>query len=112
PRHFHSVVTDFLPGLNATYKLNAKTNIRLSGSQTVIRPELRELSYLNLYDFELNASVQGRPDLKRTKVTNADLRYEIYPRAGEVINAGVFYKRFVNPIEQYFNGSGTVSSTI
>ncbi|MGC4101433.1 TonB-dependent receptor [Ferruginibacter sp.] len=111
-RHFNSKVTDFLPGLNATYKLDSKTNLRLSASQTVIRPELRELSFLNLYDFELNASVQGDPTLKRTKVTNADLRYEIYPRAGEVINAGIFYKDFVNPIEQYFNGSGTGSSTI
>lgn len=111
PRHFHSVVTDVLPGLNATYKVNNKTNIRLSGSQTVIRPELRELSFLNLYDFELNASVQGRPDLKRTKVTNADLRYELYPRAGEVITAGVFYKYFKDPIEQIFNeGSGGAST--
>ena len=112
PRHTYSKTTDFLPGLNATYKINDKTNLRLSGSQTVIRPELRELSFLNLYDFELNASVQGDPTLKRTKVSNADFRYEIYPRAGEVINAGVFYKNFQNPIEQYFNGSGGGASTI
>ncbi len=111
PRHTHSEVLDFLPGFNATYKLNNKTNIRLSGSQTVIRPELRELSALNIYDFELNASVQGNPKLKRTKVTNADLRYELYPRAGEAITAGVFYKYFKNPIEQYFDeGSGGAST--
>jgi len=112
PRHTYSKVTDFLPGLNATYKLNNKTNIRLSGSQTVIRPELRELSSLNLYDFELNASVQGNPLLKRTKIANFDLRYEIYPRAGEVINAGIFYKHFTNPIEQIFNGLGGGASTL
>lgn len=111
PRHFHTSVTDVLPGVNATYKLNTRTNLRVSGSQTVIRPELRELSFLNLYDFELNASVQGLPTLKRTKVTNADLRYEFYPRAGEVVTAGVFYKYFKNPIEQLFNeGSGGAST--
>lgn len=111
PRHTHTEVIDFLPGVNATVKLNPKTNLRLSGSQTVIRPELRELSFLNLYDFELNASVQGLPSLKRTKVTNLDLRYEIYPRAGEVITAGVFYKYFADPIEQLFNeGSGGAST--
>lgn len=110
-RHFYTKVLDFLPGVNATYKLNPKTNIRLSGSQTVVRPELRELSFLNLYDFELNASVQGKPDLKRTKVTNADLRYEWYPAAGEVLTAGVFYKFFKDPIEQLFNeGSGGAST--
>jgi outer membrane receptor protein involved in Fe transport len=110
-RHSYSKVTDFLPGLNLTYKANSKTNIRLSGSQTVIRPELRELSALNLYDFELNASVQGLPTLKRTKILNTDLRYELYPRAGEVISAGVFYKYFKDPIEQIFNeGSGGAST--
>jgi len=111
PRFTNSRVTDFLPGVNATYKINNKTNLRLSGSQTVVRPELRELSSLNLYDFELNASVQGNPDLERTKVINADFRYEIYPRAGEVFTAGVFYKHFDKPIEQYLNeGSGGAST--
>lgn len=111
PRHTHSQVTDFLPGLNATYKVNNKVNLRLSGSQTVIRPELRELSFLNIYDFELNASVQGNPALKRTKVTNLDFRYEWYPKAGEVLTAGVFYKKFKDPIEQLFNeGSGGAST--
>lgn len=111
PRHTHIIVRDYLPGLNATYKLNKTTNIRLSGSQTVIRPELRELSYLNLYDFELNASVQGKPTLERTKVTNLDLRYELYPQAGEMLTVGVFYKYFNKPIEQIFNeGSGGAST--
>ncbi len=111
PRHTYSKVTDILPGLNATYKVSNKINLRLSGSQTVIRPEFRELSALNLYDFELNASVQGNPSLKRTKVTNADFRFEMYPRSGEVLTAGVFYKYFANPIEQIFNeGSGGAST--
>jgi len=111
PRHTNTKVIDWLPGINATYKINNKTNVRLSGSQTVIRPELRELSFLNLYDFELNASVQGKPDLKRTKVTNLDLRYELYPRAGETYSLGAFYKYFNNPIEQLFNeGSGGAST--
>ena len=110
-RHTYTKVLDVLPGVNATYKLNAKTNLRLSGSQTVIRPELRELSFLNIYDFELNASVQGFPELKRTKVTNLDLRYEIYPASGEVITAGIFYKNFKDPIEQLYERGAGGSST-
>lgn len=111
PRHTHSIVTDYLPGVNATLKLNPKTNLRLSGSQTVIRPELRELSYLNIYDFELNASVQGNPQLERTKVSNLDVRYELYPNPGEVFTVGAFYKHFDKPIEQIFNeGSGGAST--
>ncbi len=111
PRHTHTEVRDYLPGVNATYKLSSRSNLRLSGSQTVIRPELRELSFLNLYDFELNASVQGKPDLKRTKITNFDIRYELYPRGGEVLTVGIFYKHFSDPIEQVFNeGSGGAST--
>lgn len=111
PRHSRVQTTDFLPGINITYKLNGRSNLRITGSQTVIRPELRELSALNLYDFELNASVQGNPNLKRTKVFNADLRYELYPRAGETFNIGGFYKKFKNPIEQFYNDGAGGAST-
>ncbi len=111
PRHTHSKVTDYLPGVNTTIKINQNSNLRITASQTVIRPELRELSFLNIYDFELNASVQGNPSLLRTKITNTDIRYEIYPGSGEVFTAGVFYKNFANPIEQVFSeGSGGAST--
>ncbi len=107
PRHTYSRVTDYLPGVNATFKINQKSNLRATVSQTVIRPELRELSALNIYDFELNASVSGNPSLKRTKITNTDLRYELYPSAGEMFTVGVFYKNFENPIESIFQeGAG------
>jgi outer membrane receptor protein involved in Fe transport len=73
----------------------------------VIRPELRELASFVIYDFELNASVAGNPSLKRTKITNTDIRYELYPAAGELFTVGVFYKNFENPIESIFQeGSG------
>ena len=111
PRHTRSKVTDFLPGLNTTIKIAQKSNLRLTASQTVIRPELRELSFLNIFDFELNASVQGNPNLKRTKITNTDIRYELYPGSGEVFTVGVFYKDFINPIEQIFSeGAGGAST--
>ncbi len=111
PRHSHSTVLDILPGMNLTYKIGSNNNLRLSASQTVIRPELRELSFLNIYDFELNASVQGNPQLKRTKISNFDVRFEKYPKAGEVFTAALFYKSFKDPIEQLFNeGSGGAST--
>ena len=107
PRHTYSQVTDYLPGVNATIKVGDKSNLRITGSQTVIRPELRELASFVIYDFELNASVAGNPSLKRTKITNTDIRYELYPAAGELFTVGVFYKNFENPIESIFQeGSG------
>lgn len=110
PRHVHSTVEDWLPGINITYKLNNKTNLRLSGSQTVVRPEFREISPFAFYEFELGATVIGNKKLIRTKITNLDLRYELYPRAGELFTFGIFYKYFKNPIELYFNNSGAGSS--
>jgi len=110
-RFVYSKVTDFLPGANLTIKLTDKTNLRASGSQTVVRPEFRELSGFAFYDFELGATVTGSPTLLRTKITNGDLRYEIYPKAGELFTLGVFYKYFVKPIELFFNQTGAGSSS-
>lgn len=111
PRHVYSKVTDFLPGVNLTYKVTEKSNVRVSGSQTVIRPEFRELSTFQFYDFDLGATVAGNTALIRTKVSNFDLRYEMYPQAGELFTIGVFYKYFKNPIEAYFNVGAGGSST-
>ena len=111
PRHVNTIVNDFLPGVNITYKATNLSNIRVSGSQTVIRPEFRELSPFAFFDFDLGATVTGNSILQRTKVTNLDLRYEIYPRAGELVTFGVFYKYFRNPIELFFNQSGAGSSS-
>ncbi|HXS57298.1 MAG TPA: TonB-dependent receptor [Hanamia sp.] len=110
-RHLHREVINYLPGLNLTYQLNKKTNLRLSGSQTVIRPEFRELSDFAFYDFDLGATVTGNRALNRTKVSNADLRYETYPRAGELFTLGIFYKHFKDPIELFYNPSSGGAST-
>lgn len=110
-RYVYNVVTDFLPGANLTYKLNDKTNIRIAGSQTIVRPEFRELSGFAFYNFDLGATVTGSPTLERTKITNGDIRYEIYPKAGELFTFGLFYKYFQKPIELFFNQTGAGSSS-
>ncbi len=110
PRFNYSKVGDFLPAVNATLKLNNSSNLRVAGSQTVIRPEFRELTGTAFFDFEVGATIIGNPNLKRTKVTNIDVRYEVYPGAGELFTIGAFYKFFKNPIELAFNQSGAGSS--
>ena len=110
-RHVYNRTRDYLPGLNLTYKLDNKTNFRVSASQTVIRPEFRELSTFQFFDFDLSATVAGNTALVRTKVSNFDIRYELYPRAGELFTFGVFYKYFKNPLESYINpGSGDATT--
>jgi outer membrane receptor protein involved in Fe transport len=109
-RFVNSRVTDFLPAANLTIKLNPKMNLRLAGSQTVVRPEFREISPQAYYDFDLGATVIGNKNLQRTKITSADVRWEFYPRNGEIISVAGFYKNFKNPIELYFNQSGAGTS--
>jgi len=101
--------TDVLPSLLLTYSLNNTTNLRLAGSQAVNRPEFRELADYSVYDYDNNVAVRGNPDLARCKNTNADLRYEWFPAAGEIISASVFYKYFDQPIEQVNKGNDVLS---
>ena len=91
---------DLLPSLNLSYALTNKTNLRLSASQTVSRPELREVSAFSYYDFVSFSSISGNPNLKRSQNTNLDLKYEMYPRPSETFSASIFYKNFNNAIEQ------------
>ncbi len=91
---------DILPSGLFTYSINNKTNIRAAASQSVNRPEFRELATYRVFDYENYIIQQGNDKLKRSKNTNADLRYEWFPAAGEIISASVFYKHFNNPIEQ------------
>jgi outer membrane receptor protein involved in Fe transport len=90
---------DVLPSFNLTLSPNTKHNFRLSGSRTVARPEFREIAPFSFYDYEVNYSVNGNPDLVRSSILNGDVRYEFYPRGGEAISFGAFYKDFQDPIE-------------
>ncbi|MBX3042645.1 MAG: TonB-dependent receptor [Candidatus Kapabacteria bacterium] len=91
---------DFLPSLNLMWRLNDKSNIRASATQTLSRPSLRELAPFAFYDFVNTILVFGNPNLQRTLIQNYDLRYEIFPNPGEVISVSAFYKNFENAIEE------------
>ena len=90
---------DVLPSANLTYSINVKHQIRAAASKTVARPEFREIAPFQFFDYEQIFGISGDPNLKRTSITNADLRYEFYPKPGEVISLGVLYKKFKDPIE-------------
>jgi TonB-dependent receptor len=91
---------DILPSVNAIYEKSDRTNIRAAYSQTVNRPEYRELAPFAFYDFTTNFVVSGNDSLQRAKIQNFDLRIEKFPGRGQLFSATVFYKIFDNPIEQ------------
>ena len=67
--------TDILPSFNLTYNLGDATNIRAAFSQTVSRPEFRELAPFAFYDFSTVSVIYGNPDLRRALVRNYDIRF-------------------------------------
>ena len=104
--------TNILPSLNLSYAVGAKSNIRFSASQTISRPEFRELAPFGFYDFERRVVVTGNPDLQQAQITNIDLRYELFPENAQLISVSAFYKHFRNPIEQTLNSPGAGSFII
>ncbi|MCX7833139.1 MAG: outer membrane beta-barrel protein [Ignavibacteria bacterium] len=99
---------DILPSINIIYKLNDKTNIRAAYSQTVSRPELREIAPFSYVEFVSGITVFGNStDLRRTLIRNYDLRYEFFPAAGELISLSLFYKKIDAPIEDVFLSTST-----
>ncbi|MCH8486728.1 MAG: outer membrane beta-barrel protein [Candidatus Cyclonatronum sp.] len=92
-------VLSLLPFLSASLTLTERTQLRAGYSRTVNRPEFRELAPFVFYDYKMDAGRAGNPNLKTAQIDNADLRYEFYPRVGELISVGVFFKYFNNPIE-------------
>ncbi|MDR3129690.1 MAG: TonB-dependent receptor [Tannerellaceae bacterium] len=95
-----------LPSFNLHYTFNESHCLRAAYGHSVNRPELRELSESVYYDFDLFSEIIGNPDLRTAVVNQADLRYEYYPSAAEVITLGLFFKYFHNPIEWTFLDSG------
>lgn len=91
---------DFLPSVNGVFEATKRTNIRFSYSQTINRPEYRELAPFAFYDFSTNLVVSGNDTLTRALIHNLDLRYEVFPGRGQLFSATIFYKNFRNPIEQ------------
>ncbi len=100
-----------LPSASLIFSPTAKMNVRLAGAQTVARPEFRELAPFLFTDFVGGFNVFGNPKLQQTKIWNADLRWEWFPSANEVIAVSGFIKQFDAPIERVIYSSATPLQT-
>jgi TonB-dependent receptor len=101
-----------LPSLALNLKLSDTQHLRLSVSQTLARPEYRELADVQYREVLGGENVRGNPALTRTLIRNADVRWEWYPAPGEVLSLGVFAKQFDDPIERVYRAtSGTSQVT-
>ncbi len=103
PVNLNTTTSDFLPSLNYVYSISENQNLRLSYSNTVNRPEFRELAPFVFYDFGNRYTYSGNDSLVRCKVYNYDLRYELFPGRNQILSTSLFYKKFINPVEQKAN---------
>ncbi len=91
---------DMLPSVSATLTLSEKQQLRAGFSQTISRPDFRELSPAPFTDPNTNQETTGNPDLMQTEITNFDLRWEYYMSPNENLLAGFFWKDLSKPIER------------
>ncbi|WP_374414140.1 TonB-dependent receptor domain-containing protein [Novosphingobium colocasiae] len=92
-----------LPSATVTWELEPSMQLRASASQTLARPQFRELQYQLFFDPDSNRTYRGNPYLKDSKITNAEARFEWYMSAKNKISVGGFWKKLKNPIETYMD---------
>ena len=89
-----------LPSVVMKYSANDTNIVRFTVSKTVSRPGFKEVAPFEYVEMFAGTKSKGNPLLKNAFVYNADLRLERYPRFGERIAIGGFYKYISNPIEK------------
>ncbi len=101
---------DYYPALAVTYMRPGfwadDFQLRFGWSETVARPDLREVSGATYIDPLTEARVRGNPELDDANLTNYDIRGEWFFGSGDNLTVSLFYKDLTNPIETV-EGAGT-----
>ncbi len=93
---------DWLPAAGIIWNPKEQMAVRANFSQTIARPTFRELAAYRGYDPILDELLDGNPLLRMSAIDNYDLRWEWFPRPGEVLSVSLFYKDLRNAIERNF----------
>jgi hypothetical protein len=103
--------TDVLPAVSVIYQLGSKANVRAAFSQTVNRPQFRELAPFEFTEISEGRATIGNPDLQRATIRNYDVRWELFPSGREVLAFSLFYKELKDPIEQTLEATANLRTT-
>jgi outer membrane receptor protein involved in Fe transport len=96
---------NILPSLISKYTLNDKQNLKFSASKTYTLPQFKEKVPI-VYE-DVTQAYRGNPDLYPSTNYNADLGWEYFPKAGELISVTAFGKIIQNPINEMFENSSS-----
>lgn len=94
---------DFYPSLSVTFIKPdfwaEDFQLRFGFSETLVRPDLREITPSSYLDPITGARVSGNASVIPSTVSNYDLRAEWFFAGGDNFTASLFYKDIQNPIE-------------
>ena len=88
-----------LPSGTITWEPIDDLQLRLSASQTIARPQFRELVEQTYFDPESNRRFRGNPFLDDSELINVEARAEYYLGGPNRVSVAGFYKEIDNPIE-------------
>lgn len=95
----------FLPAVTATWNPTGNFQLRAGFSQTIVRPQFREIAPVEFNNPDTDIRTLGNLFLQNSEINNFDARMEWYFGRGEFLTLGGFYKDIDNPIEE-INASG------
>ncbi|WP_339336873.1 TonB-dependent receptor [uncultured Maricaulis sp.] len=90
-----------LPALTLTWTFADNLQLRTGYSQSIARPQFRELAFAEFFNTDTDQRFQGNPYLVNTDIESYDARLEYYFGRDQFITVGAFYKVLENPVEEY-----------
>lgn len=96
---------EVMPNLALKHELTDKQNLKFAGSKSYTLPQFKERAPF-LYE-DVVGSKFGNPNLYASTNYNADLRWEYFPKSGEVLSLTGFGKIIQNPINETIVASAT-----
>jgi hypothetical protein len=91
---------DPLPAATLIYSPRSDMNVRATYSQSVSRPEFRELTPVLFIAPKGQNPTVGNPNLEESHITSWDLRWEWFLSPLELFSVSGFYKTIKKPIEE------------
>ncbi len=96
---------ELLPMISVKYAVNDSQNLKFAASKSYTLPQYIERA---LFQFVgATQSSVGNPNLYASTDYNADIKWEFFPKASEIISVGVFGKSIQNPINEVIINSAS-----
>ena len=95
--NINRVYESLYPSVNLKYEIKENQYLRFASSVTQTLPEFKELAPFE-YVSPTGRVIKGNPELEKSDIYNIDLKYEMFPKSGQLFSATAFYKQIINPI--------------